>query len=169
MRSEKQFLNHFLTANACVVGKVIIIHWNAITDISNGCKISRAPLCPRPYTHLISFPIQEYGLNQFSQPLQRHEISIMKENPEIIERLLTSYKLMLDFYGLQLINEDTGCIGKSSPPKDSPSRFRHLNCESPYYLINIKVHFNVSCQLLFIITCVSRVSSNVCQRWVWKY
>jgi len=76
-----------------------------------------------------SFPIQEHGLNYESQPLQPHEIEKMKADPQIIERVLTSYRLMLGFYGLRLIDPDTGLLGMVLPPRNGGTRFRHLNSE----------------------------------------
>ncbi|KAF8515691.1 opioid growth factor receptor conserved region-domain-containing protein [Hysterangium stoloniferum] len=72
------------------------------------------------------FPIQEYGLNYESQPLQRHEITSMKGDPLIIQRIVASYRLMLDFYGLRLVDPDTGLLDRTLPPRDSPSRFKNL-------------------------------------------
>ncbi|UOH83859.1 hypothetical protein LQV05_006597 [Cryptococcus neoformans] len=46
------------------------------------------------------FPIREYGVNPEAQPLQPREIEAMQNNPEIVSRLLKSYKMMLGFYGI---------------------------------------------------------------------
>ncbi|KAF5311698.1 hypothetical protein D9611_009418 [Ephemerocybe angulata] len=80
------------------------------------------------------FPIREHGMNYESQPLQGHEIEAMKADPEVIKRIVTSYKLMLDFYGMRLISEDSGLVGRSSPPRDFAKRYRNLVRSSHNYL-----------------------------------
>ncbi|KIJ53499.1 hypothetical protein M422DRAFT_222162 [Sphaerobolus stellatus SS14] len=80
------------------------------------------------------FPIQEFGMNYQSQPLQRHEIEEMKSDPQIIERILTSYRLMLEFYGFRLLDAETGLIDKVLPPRNALARFRHLNASFHNYL-----------------------------------
>ncbi|KAF5360298.1 hypothetical protein D9758_009164 [Tetrapyrgos nigripes] len=72
------------------------------------------------------FPIREYGMNYQSQPLQPHELNSMKSDPKIIQRLLESYKLMLDFYGMQLVNEETGELDRPSPPRTYAPRYKNL-------------------------------------------
>ena len=74
------------------------------------------------------FPIREFGMNYQSQPLQRHEIEKMKDDPEIIQRIIISYELILDFYGFRLLDQETGLLDTVLPPKNAPSRFKHLNC-----------------------------------------
>ncbi|KAL0581154.1 hypothetical protein V5O48_000844 [Marasmius crinis-equi] len=69
------------------------------------------------------FPIREHGMNFQSQPLQPHELEGMKANPKIIERLRKSYELMLDFYGMKLVSEETGEISRSENFKP---RYRNL-------------------------------------------
>jgi len=72
------------------------------------------------------FPIREYGMNYASQPLQLHEIDSMKADSHIIDRILASYQLMLDFYGMQLLSSDTGLLVRSLPPKNHAPRYRNL-------------------------------------------
>ena len=72
------------------------------------------------------FPIREYGMNYESQPLQVHEINAMKSDPVIIERIIESYKLMLDFYGMRLISAETGLVGRALPPRNSAARYYNL-------------------------------------------
>jgi hypothetical protein len=43
------------------------------------------------------FPIREFGMNSESQPLQPGEISEMKQDAKVRERLVKSYRLILDF------------------------------------------------------------------------
>ncbi|KAG5735999.1 Opioid growth factor receptor-like protein 1 [Termitomyces sp. T112] len=72
------------------------------------------------------FPIQEYGMNYESQPLQRHEIRAMKADPAVVDRIITSYKMMLDFYGMRLISVDSGLLDRSLPPRNFACRYNHL-------------------------------------------
>jgi len=79
------------------------------------------------------FPIREYGLNYAAQPLQKHEIKAMTEDETIMGRILTSYKLMLDFYGMRLENEATGLISRS---ENHTTQYRNL-CRSPHNNLRI--------------------------------
>ncbi|KAF9568797.1 hypothetical protein CPC08DRAFT_355306 [Agrocybe pediades] len=72
------------------------------------------------------FPIREYGMNYESQPLQRHEIQAMKADPTIIERVIASYKLMLDFYGMRLVSAETGLVDRVLPPRNYAVRYQNL-------------------------------------------
>lgn len=83
-------------------------------DIYNGCEVFClfATIVFSP-SNTRSFPIREYGMNGLSQPLQEHEIRDMKSSPEIMARVLRSYKLMLSFYGMTLVDESTGLCDRS--------------------------------------------------------
>lgn len=80
------------------------------------------------------FPIPEHGMNARSQPLQKHEEVAMRESPKVMERILRSYKLMLDFYGMQLADERTGLVQRVQAPKDYAPRYRNLQRSSHNYL-----------------------------------
>jgi hypothetical protein len=79
-------------------------------------------------------------MNYASQPLQMHEIEAMKASPEIMSRVIRSYKLMLSFYGMTLLDEETGLLGRSheevkalndiSQRKRAASQYQHLVRES---------------------------------------
>ncbi|KZT23460.1 hypothetical protein NEOLEDRAFT_1157332 [Neolentinus lepideus HHB14362 ss-1] len=71
------------------------------------------------------FPIREYGMNYESQPLQTHELESMKNDATIINRIIHSYRLMLDFYGMRLESEETGLLSRSSPSDFAP-RYANL-------------------------------------------
>ncbi|KAG8214560.1 opioid growth factor receptor conserved region-domain-containing protein [Butyriboletus roseoflavus] len=71
------------------------------------------------------FPIQEDGMNMCAFRLLPHEIGMMRNNEEITCRLMRSYEMMLDFYGMCLLS-DTGLLGRSLPPRDFESRYRNL-------------------------------------------
>ncbi|KAJ3509122.1 hypothetical protein NLJ89_g5384 [Agrocybe chaxingu] len=72
------------------------------------------------------FPIREYGMNYESQPLQTHEIQKMKADPAVVERVLESYRLMLDFYGMRLVSTETGLVDRTLPPRNFGARYRNL-------------------------------------------
>ncbi|XP_068118776.1 opioid growth factor receptor-like [Hyperolius riggenbachi] len=70
------------------------------------------------------FPIQEQGANRQASPLTPAERKRMKENSDVIKRFLQSYKLMLGFYGIELMNEETGEVTRAHNWEE---RFRNLN------------------------------------------
>ncbi|CCM04122.1 uncharacterized protein FIBRA_06283 [Fibroporia radiculosa] len=70
------------------------------------------------------FPIPEHGMNYEAQPLQRHEAETMKANASVIERVIRSYRLMLDFYGMRLEDDETGLIARCS--QNYKERYRNL-------------------------------------------
>jgi hypothetical protein len=76
-----------------------------------------------------SFPIKEHGMNWESQPLQQHEVDSLKSDEAAIARLIGSYKLMLNFYGMRLVDEDMGLLQRSLPPRNYETRYRNLVCE----------------------------------------
>ncbi|KAG8850246.1 hypothetical protein FRB96_000478 [Tulasnella sp. 330] len=79
------------------------------------------------------FPIREHGVNQYAHPLQPHEIIAMRVDGRIQERLYTSYKLMLNFYGMRLDDEETGRLSRSS---DHTERYANL-VRSPHNYLRI--------------------------------
>ncbi|KAJ3932516.1 MAG: opioid growth factor receptor conserved region-domain-containing protein [Lentinula lateritia] len=72
------------------------------------------------------FPIREYGMNYESQPLQPHELEALKSDPYAISRIIASYKLMLDFYGMRLVSLETGEVGRSLAPRNYMARYKNL-------------------------------------------
>ncbi|XP_045561745.1 opioid growth factor receptor-like protein 1 isoform X1 [Salmo salar] len=54
------------------------------------------------------FPLQEPGMNYQAKELTKKEIEAFLEDGTAKQRLVTSYKLMLDFYGIELSNDITG-------------------------------------------------------------
>ncbi|XP_029550372.1 opioid growth factor receptor-like protein 1 isoform X2 [Salmo trutta] len=54
------------------------------------------------------FPLQEPGMNYHAKELTKKEIEAFLEDGTAKQRLVTSYKLMLDFYGIELSNDITG-------------------------------------------------------------
>lgn len=53
------------------------------------------------------------GMNYQAQPLQPHEIQKMKADPTVVRRVIKSYRLMLDFYGMELLSSETGLLKRS--------------------------------------------------------
>lgn len=107
-------------------------------------------------------------MNWESQPLQPHEIEGMSANTEIIERVVRSYEMMLDFYGMRLLSRETGLLGRSLPPRDYESRYKNLVSE--YNLILLA---RLTAQLMrippqFPLTTifVSHASSNASRSWI---
>jgi hypothetical protein len=48
---------------------------------------------------------------------------MMKDSPEIMQRVIRSYRLMLDFFGMRLDSEETGLISRADNYLD---RYRNL-------------------------------------------
>ncbi|KAL7843579.1 hypothetical protein AOLI_G00250910 [Acnodon oligacanthus] len=70
------------------------------------------------------FPIQEQGVNHCAHVLTQKEIKFFREDDQLRRRLLESYRLMLDFYGIKLLDERTGKVGHA---KNWRQRFENLN------------------------------------------
>ncbi|XP_068170518.1 opioid growth factor receptor-like isoform X2 [Antennarius striatus] len=70
------------------------------------------------------FPLQEPGMNSEATPLTKEEIKCFLDNSTAKYNLLKSYKLMLDFYGIELCNEKTGEVKRALNWKE---RFENLN------------------------------------------
>lgn len=62
----------------------------------------------------------------------------MKEDENITQRIITSYKLMLDFYGMRLENEATGLISRS---KNYEVQYRNL-C-STFFCLDLVSQFEI--------------------------
>jgi len=78
------------------------------------------------------FPIREEGMNFQAQRLHLHEMKTIKGDTKCCERLITSYELMLDFYGMVLLNRETGELGRN--PKNWKDRYHNLNTSFHNYL-----------------------------------
>uniref|UniRef100_A0A2D4HMF2 Opioid growth factor receptor (OGFr) conserved domain-containing protein n=1 Tax=Micrurus lemniscatus lemniscatus TaxID=129467 RepID=A0A2D4HMF2_MICLE len=70
------------------------------------------------------FPLREQGMNLHAKQLTRQEIEAFRKSEEVMERFIRAYKLMLKFYGIDLINEETGELSKA---ENWFARFRNLN------------------------------------------
>jgi len=74
------------------------------------------------------FPIHEQGLNYYAQVLQRHEAETIREDPTLQQRVVRSYELMLDFYGMKLDDRQTGKVSRSANFRrryENLNRYRH--------------------------------------------
>ena len=108
-------------------GSARMTNWNISMAISNGCAcwLDLVRLYPLMFC-IFRFPTQEFGVNYESQPLQKHEITAMASDPLIIQRIIKSYELMLDFYGMRLVNYETGLVDRCLPLGNHKSRYRNL-------------------------------------------
>ncbi|XP_062843003.1 opioid growth factor receptor-like protein 1 isoform X2 [Trichomycterus rosablanca] len=70
------------------------------------------------------FPLQEQGVNPYATALTEKEIKLFHEDEEVKKRLLKSYNLMLDFYGIKLLNQETGEVDRR---RNWRERFENLN------------------------------------------
>uniref|UniRef100_UPI0037E97099 opioid growth factor receptor n=1 Tax=Semicossyphus pulcher TaxID=241346 RepID=UPI0037E97099 len=69
------------------------------------------------------FPLREPGVNYMASELTKKEIEAFKKNEEAKKRLVESYELMLGFYGIRLVNKDTGEVKRADNWKE---RFGNL-------------------------------------------
>ncbi|XP_034979817.1 opioid growth factor receptor [Zootoca vivipara] len=70
------------------------------------------------------FPLREPGRNWRARLLTCQEIQAFKKSKEVMARFVRAYKLMLDFYGIELLNEKTGKLGRAENWRE---RFENLN------------------------------------------
>eukprot|EP00063_Salmo_salar_P013980 XP_013988815.1 PREDICTED: opioid growth factor receptor-like isoform X1 [Salmo salar] len=76
------------------------------------------------------FPLQERGMNNQAKELTKKEIEAFLEDETAKKRLVKSYKLMLDFYGIQLSNDTTGEVQRANNWRnrfDNMDRHTHNN------------------------------------------
>ncbi|XP_037540659.1 opioid growth factor receptor [Nematolebias whitei] len=69
------------------------------------------------------FPLREPGVNYMASELTKKEIEAFKKNEDAKRRLVESYELMLGFYGIRLVNKETGEVKRAENWKD---RFGNL-------------------------------------------
>ncbi|KAG8567004.1 hypothetical protein GDO81_013468 [Engystomops pustulosus] len=70
------------------------------------------------------FPLREPGVNPHATPLTLAEIKMMKEDKDVMQRFLESYRIMLGFYGILLVDDTTGAVSRADNWKE---RFDNLN------------------------------------------
>ncbi|XP_048352150.1 opioid growth factor receptor-like protein 1 isoform X2 [Sphaerodactylus townsendi] len=76
------------------------------------------------------FPLREQGLNFYAKELTTYEIEEFKKTKEAIRRFLLAYKMMLEFFGIKLLDK-TGNVTRASNWQE---RFQHLNESQHNYL-----------------------------------
>ncbi|XP_053315433.1 opioid growth factor receptor-like protein 1 isoform X2 [Spea bombifrons] len=76
------------------------------------------------------FPLREQGLNFYAKELTSYEIEEFKKTKEASKRFVLAYKMMLDFFGLKLMDKN-GNVSRASVWQD---RFQHLNESQHNYL-----------------------------------
>ncbi|KAJ0064859.1 hypothetical protein NL108_017002, partial [Boleophthalmus pectinirostris] len=69
------------------------------------------------------FPLREPGVNYMASELTRKEIEAFKKSVDAKKRLVESYELMLGFYGIRLVDKDTGEVKRAENWKE---RFGNL-------------------------------------------
>ncbi|XP_065097513.1 opioid growth factor receptor-like [Paramisgurnus dabryanus] len=70
------------------------------------------------------FPLQEEGMNWEAHVLTKEEIKQFRKDKTAKGNLLKSYELMLDFYGIRLVNDHTGAVARANNWEE---RFHNLN------------------------------------------
>lgn len=76
------------------------------------------------------FPLREQGLNFYAKELTTYEIEEFKKTKEAIRRFLLAYKMMLEFFGIKLVDK-TGNVARAV---NWQARFQHLNESQHNYL-----------------------------------
>ncbi|KAM5164683.1 opioid growth factor receptor-like protein 1 isoform 2-T2 [Mantella aurantiaca] len=76
------------------------------------------------------FPLREQGLNFYAKELTSYEIEEFKKTKEATKRFILAYKMMLDFFGLKLVDKN-GNVSRAANWQD---RFQHLNESQHNYL-----------------------------------
>ncbi|XP_029926646.1 opioid growth factor receptor-like protein 1 [Myripristis murdjan] len=76
------------------------------------------------------FPLREQGLNFYAQELTQDEIKEFQSTREAKRRFLAAYSLMLDFYGIKLLDKS----GNVARAPNWQERFQHLNESQHNYL-----------------------------------
>ncbi|KAI8783848.1 reticulocyte-binding protein 2 a isoform X3, partial [Biomphalaria glabrata] len=77
------------------------------------------------------FPIREEDMNSLAQPLQLHEAEAIQKNPVAKAHVLKSYKMMLGFYGMKLVDEERGTIQRAGNYREC---FENLTYRTHNYL-----------------------------------
>ncbi|KAK0055168.1 dentin sialophosphoprotein-like isoform X2 [Biomphalaria pfeifferi] len=62
-------------------------------------------------------------MNSLAQPLQLHEAEAIQKTQTTRTRVLKSYKMMLGFYGMKLVDEERGTIQRAGNYRE---RFENL-------------------------------------------
>ncbi|XP_020509986.1 opioid growth factor receptor-like protein 1 [Labrus bergylta] len=76
------------------------------------------------------FPLREQGLNFYAHELTQDEIKEFQSTREAKRRFLAAYSIMLDFYGIKLLDK-SGSVARAPNWQE---RFQHLNESQHNYL-----------------------------------
>ncbi|XP_008428580.1 opioid growth factor receptor-like protein 1 [Poecilia reticulata] len=76
------------------------------------------------------FPLREQGLNFYAHELTQEEIKEFQSTREAKRRFLAAYSMMLDFYGVKLLDKS----GNVARAPNWQERFQHLNESHHNYL-----------------------------------
>ncbi|XP_038150583.1 opioid growth factor receptor-like protein 1 [Cyprinodon tularosa] len=76
------------------------------------------------------FPLREQGLNFYAHELTQDEIKEFQSTREAKRRFLAAYSMMLDFYGIKLLDKS----GNVARAPNWQERFQHLNESHHNYL-----------------------------------
>ena len=71
-------------------------------------------------------------MNNKLHPLQKHEIEELRQDENLKDRLIRSYELMLDFFGMKLVGRESGEIARSN--KNRKQQYSLLNSSFHNYL-----------------------------------
>jgi hypothetical protein len=80
------------------------------------------------------FPTREQGLNHHAYPIQPYEIQEIRDDEDCQKRLLVSFRIMLDFYGMDLDDENPLIITRHPDLRISRERYMHLMSSYHNYL-----------------------------------
>jgi len=64
-------------------------------------------------------------MNYQAKPLQKHEMALIQQEPACQGRVIKSYRMMLDFYGWKLDNEETGAVSRTDNYRHRFSNLSH--------------------------------------------
>jgi hypothetical protein len=78
------------------------------------------------------FPIREGGMNHEAQPLSKYESELFQKDVNLQKKMIKSYELILDFYGMKLLDEKSGKISRNE--KNWERRYYNLNTSFHNYL-----------------------------------
>jgi len=74
------------------------------------------------------FPLfLDSGMNSEAKKLKKIEAAEMREDLDVALRFINSYRVMLNFYGMRLVDTQTGEIARASDPKFCAQRYKNLN------------------------------------------
>jgi len=74
------------------------------------------------------FPLfLDSGMNSAAKKLNKAEAKAMRGDLEIARRFIMSYRLMLNFYGMKLVDEKTGEIARHDDERFCNERYQNLN------------------------------------------